>query len=199
MPSSRYKGDIVAGSLLVKESRMVADILIQGYTGGGLYEKILKDNILQKRSLVTAKRQARLIWDRLLPFDQDFRLMVRDGTHEQATQALLCAAIKHSRLLGDFIRQVIHTQITIYKTSVSTRDWDQFFEQCELTQPSLAAWSASTRNKVRQIVFRMLAEAKIIDSTRSKNLLPFSVMPDVRTLLHDRNEDYVLHCLEIFL
>src|SRR6056297_3393049 len=98
--------------------------------------------------------------------------MIRDGSHELASQALLCAAIKHSRLLGDFIRQVIRTQIRIYKKTVSSRDWDQFFEQCEQTQPSLTAWSASTRNKVRQVIFRMLAEAKIIDSTRTKNLLP---------------------------
>ncbi len=199
MPKPQYKGDIVAGSLLVKESRKVADLLIQGYRDKALIEEILQDNILQKRSLVTARRQTRLIRDRLLPFDQDFWLMVRDATHEQTTQVLLCAAIKHSRLLGDFIRQVIHTQITIYKTSVSTRDWDQFFEQCELAQPSLAAWSASTRTKIRQVIFRMLAEAKIIDSTRTKNLLPFSLLPEIRTYLIKNNEDSILHCLEIFL
>ncbi len=196
--SPHYKGDIVAGSLLVRESRQVAGLMIQGFEGRPLKHKILEDNLLQKRSPVTAQRQARLIVARLTLLDPSFWNIIRDGSQEQATQAVLCATIKHNRLVGDFIHQVVTTQIRTFQPDIAYRDWDHFIEQCRTVDSSLDSWSESTRAKVRQVVFRILAEAKIIDSSRSKHLLPFTLLPEIRSILETHQETYVLHCLEIF-
>ncbi|MFO8032177.1 MAG: BrxA family protein, partial [Desulfohalobiaceae bacterium] len=80
MAASRYKGDIVAGSLLVPESRKVANLLLQGFEGKPLVQKVLEDNLLQKRSPVTAQRQARLIVARLTPLGSSFWQIVEDGS-----------------------------------------------------------------------------------------------------------------------
>jgi hypothetical protein len=45
LSTSRYKGDIVAGSLLVPESRKVAGLMIQGLEGKALAFKVLKDKV----------------------------------------------------------------------------------------------------------------------------------------------------------
>jgi len=198
LSTSRYRGDIVAGSLLVPESRKVADLMIQGFFGQTLKHKILEDNLLQKRSPVTAQRQARLIVARLSAIDPSFWPIILDGSKEQATQALLCAAIKHSRLAGDFIHQVIATKIRTFQNDISYLDWDTFIDQGRTIDSTLDSWSETTRSKVRQVVFRILAEAKIIDSTRSKHLLPFTLLPEIRSLLEKHQETYVLRCLEIF-
>ncbi|MFO7801162.1 MAG: BrxA family protein, partial [Desulfovermiculus sp.] len=132
------------------------------------------------------------------PLGSSFWHIIEDGSLEQATQALLCAAIKHSHLLGDFIQQVVSTQIRTFQTDIAYRDWNAFFDQCRSIDPTLDSWSESTQTKVRQVVFRILAEAKVIDSSRSKHLLPFSLLPEIRLLLETHQESYVLHCLEIF-
>ncbi len=199
MSGRRYKGDIVAGSLLVPESRKVAGLLSQGLERKALAHKALEDNLLQKRSPSTAKRQVRLIVARLAPLHPDFWPIIQNGSQEQATQAILCAAIKHNHLVGDFIRQVVSTNIRTFQPQITYRDWDAFFEQCQGIEPSLTSWPDSTRAKVRQVTFRILAEARVIDSSRSKNLLPFSVLPEIKNLLQTHDETYVLHCLEIFL
>ncbi len=60
-----YNGEIVAGSLLIRESRKIARLLLKNADSEAWHQAIVVENILQKRSPVAAKRQARLIKNRL--------------------------------------------------------------------------------------------------------------------------------------
>ena len=61
-----YSGDISAGSLLITESRKIVELLLKQVNDDAWHKAIVIDNILQKRSPVAAKRQARLIKNRLI-------------------------------------------------------------------------------------------------------------------------------------
>jgi hypothetical protein len=56
-----YSGDLVADSLLVRESRQIARLLLSGSDRADWNKSVVSENILQKRSPVSARRQARLI------------------------------------------------------------------------------------------------------------------------------------------
>ena len=198
MVQTRYKGDLVAGALLVNEGRKVVSLMMQGLKEKELLDKVLKDNLLQKRNPVSGRRQAMLILNRLGQLPKPFWAIVRDGSHEQATQVLLCASIKYSPILGDFITRVISEHVRTFKKTLSHRDWDTFYEECLNIDPAIDSWSDSTRYKVRQISFLILAQAGIIDSTRKKNILPFNLFPEIRSLLREHKETYILSCLEVF-
>jgi hypothetical protein len=111
-------------------------------------------------------------------------------------QALLSAAIKHSRLLGDFMDKMLRENWRTFKRQIFPKDWDLFLEFCVQTDPEISAWSGTTLSKLRQVVFRILAEARYIDSTRSLKMLPVSIVPEVRNYLVANSEKYVLRCME---
>lgn len=196
MENHMYSGDIVAGSLLMSESRKLADLLLQGLNEKQIRSEVIVGNVLQKRSPVSARRQARLILNRLLPLHEDFWFMIRDGSHEQALQTLLAASVAQSRLLAGFLKQVIRVQRSTFQRQVSFKEWDSYFEECMQHDPEIANWAESTTKKIRQVVFRILAEAKIIDSTRNMNLIPFYLLPEVKELLEKHEQHYTLDCLE---
>ena len=191
-----YTGDIVAGSLLIAESRKIAQLLLKGVDDDAWHHSIVIENILQKRSPVAAKRQARLIKSRLILMKPDFWELIHKGGTDVSIQALLAAAIKHSRLLGDFLGQVIHEHWRTFKPKIDVKDWKYFFETCSQIDPQMLKWTESTRSKLKQIVFRILAEAKYLDSTRSGKLLPVSVLPEIKSYLVSNSEGYVLSCME---
>ena len=56
-----YNSSIVSGSLLMEESRKIADLLLKKIDADQWYQAIVVENLLQKRSPVTARKQARLI------------------------------------------------------------------------------------------------------------------------------------------
>ena len=192
-----YNAQITAGSLLLKESRAIAQLLLQGADDAVWQRAVTVENVLQKTSPASAKRMAALIKKRLELMPRELLSMVAEGTTEVATQSLLAAAIKHSRLLGDFMVQVLPNHYREFNHKLLRREWDSFLTDCAHVDPAVATWSQSTKIKIGQVVYRILAEAGYLDNTRSLKLQPVSIAPEVSRLLYVQNEHYILKCMEI--
>jgi hypothetical protein len=197
MDKIRYKSSITTGSLLVRESQVIARLLLEHLNDKAWHQAIVIDNLLQKRSPESAKIQARLIKERLKLMKPELWKLIDTGTSDVVTQALLAASIKHSPLLGDFMYNVIKPHWQVFKKRMINKDWHDYLETCAQIDPHLQKWSNNTRTKLRQIIFRILFEAKYIENTRSLELLPVSITNDVKTYLLNNSENYVLKCMEI--
>lgn len=195
--NGRFDAEITAGSLLLRESREIAKLLLQDASHQEWRQALSVDNVLQKSAPSTARRMATLIRKRLELMPRELWSMVADGTTEVAIQSLLAAAIKHSRLLGDFMLQVLRRHYREFNPKLLPREWDSFLGECSHVDPSVVTWSATTRKKVGQVVYRILAEAGYIDNTRSLTLQPVLIAPEVSKFLYANNEKYILNCMEI--
>ncbi len=192
-----YNGEIVAGSLLIRESRKIARLLLNNADSGEWHQAIVIENVLQKHRPDTAMRQARLIKNRLSLMTPKLWEIVDKGSMDVAVQAILAASIKHSRLLGDFMDKTLREHWRTFTKNISIKDWKDFLETCAQVDPKVDKWTDSTRSKLKQVVFRILAESKYIACTKSLRLLPVSIIPDIRKYLIENSEDYVLRCMEV--
>lgn len=95
-----YNAEISAGSLMIPESRRIAKLLLMHPTKEQWFEALKLDNVLQKKSPATARRQARLIRNRLDTLNDAAWALIADGAQEVAAQLLMAACIKHSRTGG---------------------------------------------------------------------------------------------------
>jgi succinate dehydrogenase flavin-adding protein (antitoxin of CptAB toxin-antitoxin module) len=193
----KYNGEIVAGSLLTMESRQIARLLLDNANPDAWHQAIVIDNILQKRSPATAKRQARLIKNRLSLMKPELWDIIVRGSSDETVQALLAAAIKHSPLLGDFMDMVIRQHWRTFIKKLDDKNWKDFINTCVQVDPGIEQWTASTLAKLRQVIFRIFAESKYIDNTKNLNLLPVSVIPEIRRYLLENSEHRILHCMEV--
>lgn len=192
----RYTGDIVAGSLLLPESRKIAQLLLSGADDQTWQRSIVIENILQKRSPVAARRLARLIKKRLLTMTSELWEMVAEGTSEVATQAMFAATIKDSRLLGDCLLKTVHERWKMFEKRLSLVDLSNYFDTCSQIDPGILQWSEITRKKVRQVIIRILSEAGYLDNTKSLKLMPVIVHPEIAGYLRSHGEKYVLQCMQ---
>ena len=154
------------------------------------------ENILQKKTPATARRQARLLRRRLTTLDATAWQMIAERESEVVTQLLLAAAVKHSQLLGDFMRNVYAGRLRSLESTLVASDWDGFLAECAHHDDAVSGWSELTKAKLFQVIVRILAEAKYLESARSMKLTPQSLHPDVRQYLKNHREAYVLACLE---
>jgi len=83
-----YDSDLIGGSLQVRESRIVAGLLLQNASAEHWYEVIQQENRLQKRTPASAKRVAQALRKRLERLDAAFWRAIRDGDDELATQVV---------------------------------------------------------------------------------------------------------------
>ena len=191
-----YNAEISAGSLLSLESKRIAALLLMQPDEAAWRLAIETDNILQKKTPATARRQATLIRKRLTTLDAQGWKLIAERESEVQIQVLLAAAIKHSSLLGDFLRSVYALRQRRLEPALAPQDWPDFLAECAHYDPAVAQWTDSTRAKLFQVIVRVLAEAKYLDNARSMRLTPRSLHPDVRRYLGERHETYVLECLE---
>lgn len=196
MGMTRYNAEISAGSLMPAESRRVAALLTTHPDEAAWQHAIELENILQKKTVATACRQARLIQRRLITLDDEAWQMITERESEVVNQLLLAAAVKHSQLLGDFMRLVYANRQRRMEPCLTPLDWHDFLTECAHHDAAVADWSASTKAKLFQVIVRILAEAKYLQNPRSMKLTPPSLHPAVRGYLHRHHETYALDCME---
>ncbi len=167
---------------MLPESRRIAALLLTHPTPGQWDEALESENLLQKKP-ATARRQARLIRNRLEKLDDDGLVLIVEGDGELSSQVLLAAAARHSLLLSDFLRDVYGADLRSLERTLSHRQWEAFLTECAHRDPAVGIWAATTRRKLFQVIVRILAEAKYLNSAREMGLTPPMLHPKTRAYL----------------
>lgn len=191
-----YNAEISAGSLMPQESRRIAALLLTHPTPEVWDAALKEDNFLQKKTVATARRQSRLIRNRLQTLDDQGLNLVASGSQEVMLQMLLVAALRHSQLLADYFRTVYLESLRAYDTVLTGKKWDAFLEECDKRDPAVATWSDSTKAKLFQVLVRILAEAKYLDSTRSRHITPQALHPEVARYLAAQSDTRIISLLQ---
>lgn len=192
-----YKANITAGALLVPESRKIADLMLKDVSEDEWARAIEEENILQKLSVSSAKRIANLIRSRLELMTPELWGMVKDGGAQTATHAVFAAAIKHSRILGDYLDLVVREQFRRLEEHLTPRLWENFLQTCKRRDPLMQDFSPSTARKMRSVVHNILSEVGYIKDARSWELQKVEIDSEVMDYLERHDEHYVLKCIRV--
>ncbi|WP_295578587.1 DUF1819 family protein [uncultured Lamprocystis sp.] len=194
---TRYRANFTKGGLMVPESRLVADVLLQGVDAAGWKQAIAGDNLLRKRSPTTALTKAVLIRARLRTMTAGLWRLVRDGDKPLATQALFAATITYSPLVGDFMDLVVRDLYRRFEETLKTQHWDRYVEDCRTRDPRTPDWSTGTLTSLRTRAFGMLTEAGYLSDARTRTLRPLTVAPALVDYLKAHGQDYALRCMQV--
>jgi len=192
-----YSADLTAGSLKIRESRIIADLLLAGLSNADFQHRMIVENVLQTRSKETAIRLGKLIRSRLATMDAELWTMVRDSDQALTTQALLAAAVKHSALLRDFMHLSLRTEYRLLHSHISPSVWAEFLTECEGRDPAVAYWSDSTKKRLRSSVFQILTQAGYLGGKSSRELKKVVVMTEISDYLSGHGDTTVLRCLQL--
>jgi hypothetical protein len=186
-----YNAEISAGSLLLPESRCIAKLLLTHPTSEQWHASVHTENLLQKTP-ATARRQARLIRNRLVTLDDVGLELVAQSDGELSAQVLFAAAARHSQLLSDFMRDVYGADLRRLERTLSHRQWEAFLSECEHRDAAVGNWAATTRKKLFQVIVRILVEARFLDNARRMSLTPPMLHPKARAYLRQLGADETL-------
>lgn len=178
------------------ESKRIATLLFKKPDAATWKRAIEVENILQKDTVGTAVRQSILIRKRLATLDATAWKLITERESEVTNQLLFAAAIKQNKLLGDFMRHVYASRQQQMEPDISVANWEDFLTECAHHDPLVANWNDSTQLKILNGIARILVEAKYLVNRKSMKLSPRDLHPVVRRYLVERNENFVLDCLE---
>ena len=196
MDSFHYDSDLIGGSLQVRESRIIADLLLTQASEDQWNQVIFVDNQLQKRSPATARRVAQAVKKRLERVEAPFWRAVRDGDDELATQTTFCAVLERNLLLVEWIETVVSDAIASRAGHLNLYQWIDFLEDRSHRDPRITTWTESSRKKMGQVVFRTLSEIRLLHDTRSLKLQKLLIRPEIRQLLEQSGRHRLMACME---
>jgi hypothetical protein len=194
---SIYKANITAGALLVPESRKIADLMLRNVSPQEWKEAVEQKNILQKLSVSSSKRVASHIRSRMELMKPELWQMVRDGDAILSTQAIFAAAIKHCRILGDYLDLVVREQFRKLEDRLTPALWDEFVLSCKQRDPLMEDFPPSTAKKMRSVVHKILVEVGYLKKAHDWYLKKIEVVSEVTEYLKNNNEEYVLRCIQV--
>lgn len=158
-----YKMSFTSGGLFLTESVFVADLHRTGEDWKDTLERALQEGATSLPKAASNRRSLREIVNRLMTLgDEEVRFLTEDALRQEQQYLLWIATCRAYRFVREFAVEVICDRYLSFQLELPLESFDIFFEGKAEWDDGLAAISDSTRNKLRQIMFRMMREASII-------------------------------------
>jgi hypothetical protein len=175
-------------SLMLPESRLLADLLLKHPSDQDWKQRICVDNILQKPSPATATRVASLIKNRLSFLSQEGLRLVVLSERALAIQLLFVAALRHSQLLHDYLRDLYLPHVK-RQEPIKKHDWLAFLDECAHRDAKVSTWTDSTREKLHQVITKILIETECLTASKPHQFTQPYLYPQTKAYLRDHQLD----------
>lgn len=180
---TRYRFSFTAGALMQKEMLIVASFARQN----NISLNEIDASILAKARAKTNKREFSEVSIRLKTLSQEELTLFTNANDRLAKQLCLLACLRTYNFIKDFFTEVILEKITLYDFKIVDRDYNSFIHKMQMEHPELEALSESTKLKIKQVLFRILVQSKIIDSLKGKHINLNYLEPELKSLLQQNS------------
>ena len=175
-----YNGGLTREQFLFYEIKIVARLLTEGFSIDDAICKIKQENLFQfptERMIVTI---AKTCYNRLRALESERLIeVIATASVDVAKQVNLYAIMKHNRIVWDFMTTVIGEKYRTQDFSFAKKDVSAFMFQLQEQNEDVASWSDSTIQKIKQVLTKILVECEYLDSTKSENLNPVYLYPEL--------------------
>lgn len=154
----------------------------------------VEHNILQVRTQSSSKRISREVVARLKTLNDDELEFLLDTNSQDQGYLLWIAACRCFTFIGEFAREVLRERFLMLKLTVNHEEFDIFFARKAEWHDEVEAIKPATRNKLRQVLFRMMKEAQLLDKKGA--ILIAMPSHQLLTLIRDNQPD-ALHYLPL--
>jgi hypothetical protein len=191
MNSIKYNMSFIGGGLLRQESVNVAELYLDLKDWDLVKDKVLSENLLQSRTISSAKRFCQEIISRLSILDEDELEMLIESTAQEQGYILWMAICRRYTFVAEFATEVLRERYISLKTDLSKEDFESFMNRKAEWHPEVDKLTPSTKNRVRQIIFRTLREADLL--TKGNDINAAMISPALLDIICKHHHDNALY------
>ena len=172
IPSSSkpYKMSFTTGGLYYREAVKLTELYAELGSWPAVSQAVRSENLLQARTQSSLNRTAIELLQRLQTLTTAELEVLRAGSRSEQQHILWLAVCKQYRFVREFALEVLREKYLRIDYVLAYPDYDAFFYNKAEWSPELESTTRATREKTRQVLFRILAEAQLISS--QKEILP---------------------------
>lgn len=180
----KYTFGFTAASLRLNQFVLVAQLNREGKT-------IDHVRLLGAGKSATGKRMISEYNKRLSNLTLEQTDILIDGILPSQKHIAFLAVCKTNAFIRDFTVEVVREKLLLFDYELSEGDFITFLRTKSEIHPELEEISEKTRHKIRQVTFKILEQAGIIDSVKNKNILSQLVEKDVLRVIANDNKEWL--------
>ena len=154
-------------------------------------EIVIEENIMQKQSVSSRKRVFTEIKRRIETLSNEQLEYVNESSSSDIRNFIFLTILKTYRFIFEFMTEVISKKVLMFDYKILNSDYETFFESKRYAVEQLESITEATQYKLKQVLFRILEVAMIIDNTKSKNILKPHLSGEVIKLIIKDNPIYL--------
>lgn len=185
---NEYKFSLTGGSLLLDEMILVNQWLIEN---NATIDQFQLEN-LGKDRIKTSKREFAEIKLRIGQLSSEERKLLSGGTYDIQKLIAYISCVRSYRILREFIDEVILDKLSIFDHNLTDYDYQKFFNNKADQNPRIEKLADSTKDKVKQVTFRILVQAGIIDDIKTKTIIKPILDYPLQSILREDDLKYLL-------
>lgn len=194
-----YRGSLTREQFLFYETRIVAQLILEGKEEKEIYEEIIMGNLFQFPTEKNIRSIAAGCYKRLKASDSKQLIsLIANSSSEIAKQAALYALMLYNAVVYDFMVEVIgekyRSQDLAFDKSCITRFCSSLRNKDEKVQ----GWSDATMNKIRAVLLKCLVEAGYLNQTSSKELNPVYLYEEVLECIEENRDEEIFPAFNYF-
>ena len=182
--SNSYSFGFTAASMRLNDFVLVAKLKREG-------QKIDHVNLLGAGNSKTGSRMLLEYTKRLENLSNEQTLQLIEGILPSQKQIAFLAICKAYTFIRDFVVEVVREKVLLFDYCVSEGDFVSFLRRKTEIHPELEEISELTRYKIKQVTFKILEQAGIIDSVKSKNIIPQLIENEVIKAFANDNKEWL--------
>ena len=175
-----YNGSLTREQFLFFEIRVVASLIAEGLNRDEILKMIQEENLFQFPTERMISSIAGTCFKRIDALESETLVyQLANAPADVAKQINLYAMMRYNKVVWDFMTTVIAEKYRTQEFEFSKKDLNVFFFRLQEQNDSVASWSDSTINKIKQVLTKSLVECGYLDTTKSTQLNNITIEPEL--------------------
>ncbi|SNR33858.1 DUF1819 family protein [Lutibacter flavus] len=181
--TNKYNFSFTGFSLRVNEMTKVAEAMNEGLPVEMVDFGDGNRNTGQRRLVEIKKRLKKLT-------DKELHLLIAGDFISQKQIAFLSVCKVHT-FIRDFVVEVLREKLLVFDYQITEGDYISFYRRKSELHPEMENLTDRTQSAIRQVTFKILEEAGIIDNTKTKMIQPQLLDANVINTIASDNEQWL--------
>lgn len=193
MDNRVYSGKLTGESFLLYELKIVAKLKKEGYTDKEIRKMILEENLFQYKFTSSISRRLTPLMQRINLLDEKLIDRLIEDPLGDGIVINLYSIMKNDRLFFEFMNEVMKEKLKSNNEVLEKKDINIFIETKIEQNEDIASWSDSTVNKIKQVIKKILMEAKVVENNKTGTVKKIIMSDWMKNYLIELGEEkYIL-------
>jgi len=194
-----YNSSLTAEQFLFYEMRIVSKQYLEGKSIDEIIKNTKADNLFQYPTERKVSRIARACQRRIIALGNENLIHeLVNASAEVAKQINLYAMMRSSRLVHEFMTDLIGEKYRQQDFSYTRKDINGFFSRLQEQNDNVAAWSEQTVTKLKQVLTKCLVETEMLDSIKDTKLNSIFISKELEAGIRANNDLTALAAFNCF-